>query len=714
VPDALHGRFDLYALLGANHAEAPRWLTWTILALYFLPGAVAGGLLGWLVIRPVNAVLGALFRGFNRLFDGLTAVYGWVVGRMLRLSVVMLAVYGGLVVLTYWEFRQAPAGFFPQQDQGRLICNVQLPDSTSLERTKEVLQEVVRVAHETPGVKNSVAFAGMSFLLRANSSNFASMFVILKPFDERRSPQLRDTAIMARLRREWARQVPDAQVTVFGGSPIPGLGSAGGFKLEIEDRGDLGVAALHHQTDALVKRLKQLPLPGTPPPSTADGLPEEPALAGVSTQIRSNMPQLFLEIDRSKAASLGVSLNDVNQTLDMYMGSLYVTSYSNFGRHWQVTIQADGRYRTQTGDLNRFKVRNKSGEMVPLGTLVNVREIGGPIAVTRYNLYGSSEIRGIVRTGYSDGEAMKEIDRIALETLPISMKPDWTELMFLQKLAGNSAIYVFLLSVVCVFLALAALYESWALPLAVILVVPLCILSSVVGVRWPQVAAQLHLTELLAQLGVADATQRDINIFVQIGLVVLVGLACKNAILIVEYARQLQEEGHSCFEATLTASRLRLRPILMTSFAFILGVIPLAVAVGAGAEMRRSLGIAVFSGMLGVTLFGIFLTPVFFYVIQRLGEAPVFRKAVVQWVGSGVVGGLLGAASGFLLGKLEVFLLPWSTIVGGCAGALFLLGILALHQKIKPKLSASRFLAHPVVRRLSGLRPRIPDGDGFR
>jgi multidrug efflux pump len=704
MPDALRGRLDLYALLGATHDEAPRWLRGTVLALYFMPGAVAGGLIGWLVIRPVNALLGALFRAFNRLFDGLTAVYGWAIGRMLRLSAVVLAAYGGLIALTYWEFRQAPTGFFPQQDQGRLICNIQLPDSTALQRTKEVLKEVVRVAHETPGVQNSVAFAGMSFLLQANSSNFASMFVILKPFDERRDPQLRDTAIMARLRREWARQVPDAQVTVFGGSPIPGLGSAGGFKLMLEDRGDLGVAALHHQTDALVRKLQELKQPGSNPP--------KPALTGVSTQIRSNMPQLFLEIDRPKVASLGVSLNDVNQTLDMYMGSLYVTSYSNFGRHWQVTIQADGHYRNQTDDLNRFKVRNKSGEMVPLGTLVNVRETGGPIAVTRYNLYGAANIRGVVLPGYSDGEAIQEIDRIALETLPISMKPDWTELMFLQKRAGNSATYVFLLSVVCVFLALSALYESWALPLAVILVVPLCLLWSVIGIRWPQVAAQLHLTELLARLGVATSTQRDINIFVQIGLVVLVGLACKNAILIVEYARQLQEEGQSCFEATLTAARLRLRPILMTSFAFILGVMPLAVAVGAGAEMRRSLGIAVFSGMLGVTLFGIFLTPVFFYVIQTLGEAPLFRKAIIQWTGSGVVGGFLGAASGFLLGKLEMFLLPWSTIVGTCAGVLLVLAVLALHQKIKPKLSASRFLVHPVVRRLSGLRPRVPDGDG--
>jgi multidrug efflux pump len=655
LPDALHGRLDLYALLGAaNSDEAPRWLTGTVIALYFVPGALVGGLLGKLVIRPVNAVLGGLFRAFNRLFDGMTAIYGWTVARMLRFSVVVLAGYGGLVALTYWEFRLAPTGFFPQQDQGRLIVNVQLADSTSLQRTKEVLAEVARVTQETPGVAHSVAIAGMSFLLQTNSSNFASMFVILKPFDERRSPDLRDTAIMARLRREWARQVPDAQVTVFGGSPIPGLGTAGGFKLMIEDRGDLGVEALAERTDELVDKLKNFPRPGSDPP--------EPCFTGVSTQIRAKTPQLFLDIDRAKAASLGVSLNDVNQTLDMYMGSLYVTSYSNFGRHWQVTIQADGDYRNQIGDLNRFKVRNNSGEMVPLGTLVNVQETGGPIAVTRYNLYGASNIRGIVRPGFSDGQAIKEIDRLALETLPISMKPDWTELMFLQKRVGNSATYIFLLSVVSVFLALSALYESWALPLAVILVVPLCLLCSVTGVI---------------------LSHRDVNIFVQIGLVVLVGLACKNAILVVEYARQLHQEGLPCLEATLTASKLRLRPIIMTSAAFILGVVPLALAVGAGAEMRRSLGTAVFSGMLGVTLFGIFLTPVFFYVIQTMGEASLFRKTAVQWAGSLTLGSVLGALSGFLLGKLEAFLLPWSAIVGACAGAVLVLGVLALHQKIR-------------------------------
>ena len=704
LPDALHSRFDVYAWYGVwrgdatplTAAEAPSWLWWTVMGLYFLPGALAGGLLGWVVIRPVNAVLGALFRAFNRLFDGMTEMYGWTVARMLRSSAIVLVGYAGLVALTYWEFRQAPTGFFPQQDQGRLIVNIQTADSTSLERTKEVLAEVVRVAHETPGIDHSVAIAGLSFLLRTNSSNFASMFIILKPFDERRSPELRDTAIMARLRREWKRQVPDAQVAVYGGSPIPGLGTAGGFKLEIEDRGDLGVAALAEQTEALVEKMK-----------------EHPAFTGVSTQIRAKTPQLFLDIDRAKAASLGVSLNDLNQTLDMFMGSLYVNSYSNFGRHWQVTIQADGPFRNEIGGLNRFKVRNNAGEMVPLGTLVNVREIGGPIAVMRYNLYGASEARGIVRTGFSDAEGIQEIERMALETLPISMKLDWTELMFLQKRIGNSATYIFLLSVVAVFLALSALYESWALPLAVILVVPLCLLSAVIGVRWPQIAAELHLDKLLIRLGLDTSGVRDINIFVQIGLVVLVGLACKNAILVVEYARQLHQEGMPCLEATLTASKLRLRRIIMTSAAFILGVVPLALAVGAGAEMRRSLGIAVFSGMLGVTLFGIFVTPVFYYVIQRTSEAPVFRKTAVVWGGSITFGALLGAVSGFLVGKLQELPLWWVVPVGAIVGAVAVLAVLAFHKKIKAQQLLGPAGVYHVLNYYWSSRRRssVPDGD---
>jgi multidrug efflux pump len=539
--------------------------------------------LTWLL----DTLLGWLFRVFNWAFGVGTAGYAWAVGKLLRVNVIVLLAYGALLVLTYWVFQRAPTGFVPQQDQGRVIVSVQLPDSASLARTQEALAQVDQIARATPGVAHTVGISGLSFVQSANSSNFASMFIVLDPFEERRSPDLRDTAIMARMRQAWAEQVKDAAVTAFPAPPIPGLSVAGGFKLMVEDRGGLGLAALQRQTDDLVQKLR-----------TGHGL------TSVSSQFRSNTPQLFMDIDRTKVAALGVPLDDVNRTLGMYLGSLYVNSFNEFGRHWQVTVQAEGEYRGRVEDINLLQVRNKWGQMVPLGTLVNVREIGGPVMVIRYNLSVAAPVIGSLQPGVSSGDAIAAIDRLAAETLPLSMKTEWTELMFMQIRAGNTGMYVFGFAVVFVFLALAALYESWSLPLAVILVVPLCLLCSVAGVRW---------------------TNTDVDIFVQIGLVVLVGLACKNAILIVEFAREKSRHGEPRFEATVEASRLRLRPILMTSFAFILGVVPLVLATGAGAEMRRSLGTAVFSGMLGVTLFGIFLTPVFFYVIQGIGEWRIRR-----------------------------------------------------------------------------------------
>jgi multidrug efflux pump len=413
----------------------------------------------------------------------------------------------------------------------------------------------------------------------------ASMLVILKPFADRHDPKLRDTAIMARLRKRWREEVPDARVLVFGASPVPGLSVAGGFKIIVEGRGGVGLAALEKQTNDLITRMRELP-----------------ELNSVSTQFRTQTPQLFCDIDRTKVASLGVNLNDVNQTLGMYLGSLYVNSFNEFGRHWQVTVQADGKYRSRPEDINLFKVRNNQGRVVPLGSLVSLRPIGGPVMIIRHNLFIGAPITGNLRPGVSSGDAIAAVNRLSHD-LPLTMKTEWTELMFVQIRAGNTALYIFLLSAAAVFLALAALYESWTLPLAVILVVPLCLLCSVAGVLY---------------------AHKDVDIFVQIGLVVLVGLACKNAILIVEFASQLHREGRKRRDATLESSRLRLRPILMTSFAFILGVVPLVIATGAGAEMRRSLGTAVFAGMLGVTAFGVFLTPVFYYVIDWLtGGAPV-------------------------------------------------------------------------------------------
>jgi multidrug efflux pump len=556
--------------------------------------------------RLLDLILGWFFRLFNSAFDACTRAYGWIVGRMLRLSLLVLLAYAGLLVVTYWIFTIAPTGFVPDQDQGRVIANVQLPDSSSLQRTQEVVATIDKIARETPGVAHTISISGMSFVLAATSSNFASMFIVLDPFEKRRTPELRDSAIMARLRKEWASQIKDAQVMVFGAPPIPGLSVAGGFKILVEDRGGLGLAALQHQTSGLVQKLQ-----------------DQPSLTGVSTQFRSNAPQLFMDIDRAKVESLGLSVDDVNQTLAMYLGSLYVNSFNSFGRHWQVTIQADGAYRSRIEGLSLLKLRNKLGQMVPLSTVILMREIGGPAFVTRYNLSIAAPVTGNLRPGFSTGDAIRAAEMVAAETLPLSMKTEWTELMFMQIRAGNTAIYVFLLAILCVFLALAGLYESWSLPLAVILVVPLCLLCSVCGVL---------------------LTGASVNIFVQIGLIVLVGLACKNAILIVEFARQLYQEGQPLFEATRDASERRLRPILMTSFAFILGVVPLVVANGAGAEMRRSLGTAVFSGMIGVTLFGIFLTPVFFYVIQGLGASKFFSTQLVQQFGLSIAI-LLGVAA---------------------------------------------------------------------
>ncbi len=459
---------------------------------------------------------------------------------------------------------------------------------------------------------------------------------------------------------EYRERVKDGVVSVRNSSPIPGLGVAGGFKIMVEDRGGRGLETLQTQTDALTRNLRR-----------------EPGLADVATGFRSLTPQLFVDVDRKKVESLGVSFQDLNQTLSMYLGSLYVNSFNEFGRHWQVTVQAEGNYRNRVEDINLLQVRNKSGQMVPLGTLITVRDKGGPIAVTRYNLYTAAPITGNMKPGVSSGDAIEAVTLEASQTLPLSMKGEWTELMFLQIRAGkNTTISVFALAIVFVFLALAALYESWSLPLAVILVVPMCLLFSVSGVLY---------------------TRRDVNIFVQIGLVVLVGLACKNAILIVEFAKQKHQDGLPRFEAIQEACRLRLRPILMTSFAFIVGVIPLTVASGAGAEMRRSLGIAVFSGMLGVTLFGIFLTPVFFSVIQGLSEMRAFTTETTRWVGSAVVSGLLGLAFGFLLAQLGVLRLPWALAICGPAGVLAALAVLGFHRTARPHPLAlgKRFSKHP-------------------
>jgi multidrug efflux pump subunit AcrB len=574
-PPALNGQLGL----PASGPDAPRWQSWAVTGVQFLPGAIVGGAIGWLIIRPVNAALGWGFRRFNRVFDFMTERYGGTVGHTLRISALVLVIYVGLLGLTWWQFMHTPTGFVPQQDKGYLLLNVQLPDSASVERTERMMARIEAVARQTPGVAHTVGVSGQSLILSANAPNLGSMYVLLSPFDERRGKALGIDSIADDIRKRCHEEVRGATVTVFGAPPIDGLGTTGGFKLIVEDRGNLGLDYLQQVGDAIVSRGNKTP-----------------GLTGLFNGSGANTPWLYLDIDRTKCLSLGVQVSDVFNTLEVYLGSYYVNNFNEFGRTWQVNVQADPRFRNQVSDIRQLQVRNSQGQMVRLGTLLDVRDTTGPVMVMRYNMYSAAAITGDAAAGFSSGEAVALAQEIADRELPRSMAAEWTELAYLQLQAGNTAMWFFALAVVFVFLVLAAQYESWSLPLAVILVVPMCLFCSVLGVQ-------------LAGM--------DVTIFTQIGFVVLVGLASKNAILIVEFAKQQMEIGVPRWEATVQACKLRLRPILMTSFAFILGVVPLVIAHGAGAEMRRSLGTAVFGGMLGVTLFGVFLTPVFFYVIAR-------------------------------------------------------------------------------------------------
>jgi hydrophobe/amphiphile efflux-1 (HAE1) family protein len=557
-------------------------------ALLLRPRGARRDPLTWLL----DVTLGWFFRLFNWGFNAGTSAYTRGVSLLLRGSLVTLAVYVGLLGLTYREFTRVPTGFVPEQDKGYLLVNVQLPDSASTERTRDVmadLDRIVRGDKSDPehypglaGVSHTVGIAGQSLLLSANASNFGSMYVMLKEFHDRRGPNLSADAIAQALREQCRQRVRTARVSVFGAPPVDGLGTTGGFKLMIEDRGNLGLAQLQKVSDKIVVKAN-----------------DTPGLQGVFNSSRANTPWLYLDIDRDKCLSLGVPIKEVFETLQVNLGSYYVNNFNEFGRSWQVNVMADQRFRDRVDDIKQLKVRNSQGGMVPLGTLLRVRDTTGPVMVMRYNMYAATALSGNMAPGTSSGEAIALMETIANEELPRQMAYNWTELTYMQLQAGDTAMYVFALAVVFVFLVLAAQYESWRLPLAVILVVPMCLLFSVVGV---------------------ELARMDVNIFTQIGFVVLVGLASKNAILIVEFARDRRASGKPRREATLEACQLRLRPILMTSFAFILGVVPLVLAVGAGAEMRRTLGTAVFAGMLGVTLFGIFLTPVFYYVVTWFGD----------------------------------------------------------------------------------------------
>ncbi len=553
----------------------PEWLPAVV-------AAVIGVGVGWLLSRWLNRALTWFFAAFNRVFNITTNWYVSSVGGLLRVNIVVLGVYGGLLYATWYLFDTTPTGFIPAQDKGYLLVNVQLPDSASLDRTSEVMKRMEAVLKQSPGIRNTVGIAGQSLLLGANAPNFGSFYLMLDEFHDRAHHGLTADVISAAVKQALDEQIPEALVNVLGAPPIDGLGTAGGFKIVIEDRGDNGLAALQAASHAMVEA-------GS----------ETPGLTSLFTSFRADTPWLFLDVDRDAAKSMGVSIAELFNTLQTDFGSLYVNDFNRFGRTWQVNVQADAGYRMDVEDLKRLKVRNDEGHMVPLAAVATPRETSGPVMIVRYNLYPSATINLNAAPGTSSGQAIDRMRAVADEHLLPSMRAEWTELAFLQLQAGNTAMYAFVLAVVLVFLVLAAQYESWALPLAVILVVPMCLLCSVAGVQ---------------------GSQLDVNIFTQIGFVVLVGLACKNAILIVEFARAKHSAGDHRRAATLAACRLRLRPIMMTSFAFILGVVPLMIGQGAGAEMRHTLGTAVFWGMLGVTLFGIFLTPVFYEVIQAFTD----------------------------------------------------------------------------------------------
>jgi len=581
--------------LGHGHGEAaeePAVSERTLLifrAAVFAIGAVAG----WFVARIVNLAFAKFFQGFNWTFERTINGYGRGITLLLKLSVIALLVYVGLLVGTVGMFQVVPGGFIPEQDKGYLVVNVQLPDGASLERTDEVVRKMTDIAMHDEEFKDAVghciSLPGYSILTGTNISNVGGMFVILKPFDERKGKTgLGAPAVAKKLRQVYRERILTANVAVFGAPPIDGLGSTGGFKMQVQDRASLpppeGPRMLEGNVANLVRAGNS-----------------EPGLIGLFSSFSANQPQYNLPVDRDMAMTRDVSLTELYDTLGVYFGSAYVNDFTLLGRNWQVIVQADPRYRDQMRDLSMLHVPNRKGQMVSLETFVKEQPVTGPAIVNRYNMFPSAEITGGTGPGTSSGDAIRKMSSLAKRELPSSMGFEWTELSYQEIVAAEDPLspFIFPLSVLFVFLVLAAQYESWSLPFAIILIVPMCVLSAMVGV-W--------------------LNGMDNNIFTQIGLVVLVGLAAKNAILIVEFAKQKQNEGLSRFDAAVEASKLRLRPILMTSFAFILGVVPLVLATGAGAEMRVALGIAVFSGMLGVTLFGIFLTPVFYVTIRWLVE----------------------------------------------------------------------------------------------
>jgi multidrug efflux pump len=634
----------------------PGYLTPLSMALAAAPGVIGGGLLGLVVVKPINRVLSILFKGFNWCFDHVAGAYAWSIGVIVKVGLFVLLGYFGLLYLTYYTSKVVPKGFIPDQDQGYLLVNVQLPDAASVQRTQKVMETIQRLAlgddvwvfdlkndtrvrgrilregkagelgltkfsSETevfeidplkgtkevvhleksrvrkhartyngpppppgakrydgiPGVGNTVSVAGQSFVLNAAGSNFGSCFVVLEPFEMRSGDHEKYDATVARkLTALINSEIKDFEsITAFRAPPIQGLGSAGGFQLQVEQRGFVDLMQLQKSTDGLIARAR-----------------EDKRILALFTGFRAQTPQFDVDIDRTKCEALGLTFDDVFATLQIYMGGAYVNLFNKYGRTWQVNVQADEKFRMDEEAMRQMKIRNKHGDMVPLGSVAEVKDRPGPVMVMRYNTYVSAPVNGIPKPGVSSGDAVRIMEEAAKEenNLPI----EWTQITFLQLREGAAIVYALILGTLLVYLVLAAQYESWSLPLSIILVVPMCILCAVTGM-------------LIVKM--------PLDIFVQIGFLVLVGLAAKNAILIVEFAHQNQKSGMPKWKATVEACRQRLRPIIMTSAAFTLGVVPLVLGHGAGAEMRQSLGTAVFAGMIGVTGFGLFLTPVFYYLI---------------------------------------------------------------------------------------------------
>ncbi|XLZ71844.1 efflux RND transporter permease subunit [Massilia sp. SR12] len=531
--------------------------------------------------RVMDKLFGRFFAWFNRFFNRASHSYESGVQGVLKRKSASVLVYLVLAAAAGVMFKVVPNGFVPAQDKQYLVGFAQLPDAASLERTDQVIRKMSDIAKEIPGVDASVAFPGLSINGFTNAPNAGIVFTTLKPFHERTDPSQSGEAIAAEINKRMGA-VQDAFVMVFPPPPVNGLGTTGGFKLMIEDRNNAGYDELYKTIQAIQMKAWQ-----------------DKRLAGVFSSFQINVPQLFADVDRAKAKQLGVPLQTIYQTLQINLGSLYVNDFNQFGRTYQVRVQADAPFRSQAEQIAQLKVRNSKGEMIPLSSLMRVKDSYGPDRVERYNAYVSAEINGAPAPGFSSGQAQAALEAIVKENLPKGMGYEWTELTYQEILAGNTMIYVFPLCVLLVFLVLAAQYESWTLPLAVILIVPMSILCALIGVK---------------------LTGGDNNVFTQIALFVLVGLASKNAILIVEFARELEDHGRTILEAALEACRLRLRPILMTSIAFIMGVVPLVFSVGAGAEMRHAMGVAVFAGMLGVTFFGLFLTPVFYVLLRTLAK----------------------------------------------------------------------------------------------